>query len=99
MNLLCTLWVIASGAMIVIYIRYALANYPNSWRWELLLISSSFIWGIVMGSIVFPQIFSGAQLVLCLALTGAVSVFLNRYLGVPNMMYALPKKPAPNNSK
>lgn len=44
MNLLCTLWVIASGAMIVIYIRYALANYPNSWRWELLLISSSFIW-------------------------------------------------------
>lgn len=52
-----------------------------------------------MGSIVFPQIFSGAQLVLRLALTGAVSVFLNRYLGVPNMMYALPKKPAPNNSK
>jgi hypothetical protein len=99
MNVLCTLWVIASGAMIVIYIRYALANYPRSWRWELLLIGSSFIWGVVMGSIVFPEIFSGGQLVLYLVLTGAVSVFLNRYLGVPRMMFALPKKPTRNNSK
>ena len=99
MNLLCTLWVIASGAMIVIYIRYALANYPKSWRWELVLIGSSFVWGVVMGSIVFPQVFSGGQLMLCLALAGGVSVFLNRCLGVPRMMHSLPKKAAPTNSK
>ncbi len=98
-NLLCALWAVASGAMIVIYIRYALANYPKSWRWEVLLIGSSFIWGVVMGLIVFPQIYSGGELLLCLVLTGAVSVFLNRYLGVPRLMYALPKKQAPTTKE
>ena len=52
-----------------------------------------------MGSIVFPQVFSGGQLMLCLALAGGVSVFLNRCLGVPRMMHSLPKKAAPTNSK
>ena len=97
--LLSLLWVISLGAMIAIYLQYAYTNYPKSWRWEFLLIGSSFIWGCLLGLLVSIQRYSGSKLVLIVVICGIIAVVLNRYLGMHRLTHLLPKKKLPTDTK
>jgi len=93
--LLCLLWIVLLGVMIAIYLQYAYANYPKSWRWEFLLIGSSFIWGCILGLIASIQSYSDGMLILITVSCGIIAVILNRLVGMSRLMYLFPKRKLP----
>jgi hypothetical protein len=97
-TLLCFLWIVSLGIMIVIYLQYAYANYPKSKRWEFLLIGSSFIWGCSLGLLASIQSYTGGKLILVILLCGIISVILNRFVGMYRLIYLLPKRNLPTNT-
>jgi hypothetical protein len=82
----------AVAILITAYIRYAGANYPRSWRWEFLLIGTSFFFGCVLGALLFMGDFSGGTLIIIMLVIGSIFAFLYRFLFVHNMQYAIPKR-------
>ncbi len=92
--LLWILLAITIGILIAAYLRYAHANYPKSWRWELLLVGVPFVLGCVLGTALFMGDFSGGSLVLIVLVIGSVVAVLYRFLYVSNMRQVIPKRRA-----
>jgi hypothetical protein len=89
---LLILFAIAVGVTITAYLRYAYANYPKSWRWELLLIGSPFIVGSIMGILLFTTDFRGGILILIAMTLGFAFVVLFRFFSMYRLQHLIPKR-------
>lgn len=92
---LCISWTVALGASIIVHLRYAHANYPKSWRWELLLLGSTFVWGCIAGAAALMRDFSGYAFLFGTLSFGITAAVLYRMLFVKNMRRIIPKRPLP----
>lgn len=86
---------LGGGLIAFIYVRWAQANYPESWQWELLLIGVPFAWGFLLFLFaLLPSEGIGFSL-LYATLFGLFQVFVNRYLWMPQMLRLMPRRPEP----
>jgi hypothetical protein len=91
-TLLSTLWLISIIFSIAVYLRHAYANYPKSWRWELLLVGSSFVWGCISGAIILLKDYSGVAFVLGVLAFGSAAAILYRFFFMDNLRHLIPKR-------
>ncbi len=100
MAFLVVTWLVLAVLAVVVQLRYAYANYPRSWRWEALLISSSFACGSVLGLILFGAGYKDLTLASVVIACGLAFAFIYRFLFVYNVQHVIPKRKSPtdNNS-
>ncbi len=91
--ILSVLLVIALGITIFGQLRYAAANYPGSWRRQLVLIlGPSFACGCIFGVIILLRDYSGLTFWLGVVACGLVYAFVMRVFFVSNVQHVLPKR-------
>jgi hypothetical protein len=91
--ILCVLLVIALGITIFGQLRYAAANYPESWRRQfVLLLGHSFACGSILGVIILLRDYSGLTFWLGVVACGLVYAFVMRVFFVSNVQHVLPKR-------
>ena len=96
---LCGLLILLGVANIVVYVRYAQANYPQSRRWEYMLIGVPFLLGSAIGAVLAGKDFPSVFFVLFVLGNGAAFAFLYRCLYVQNMQHVMPKRVTPRDRK
>lgn len=92
---LITLWILSGGATIAVYLLYAYANYPKSWRWELLLIGSSFVCGCISGVFILVKDFRGIAFALGVLLSGCAFAIVFRFFFLDSVRRGIPKRASP----
>jgi hypothetical protein len=93
------LWLLFTTAVVVIYMKYARANYPSAWRWEYLLLGSSFVWGGTVGLLLsLDSTLISNKTVLTAIMCGLAAVVLFRFIGVARLRHLLPQKTTPPTS-
>ena len=92
--------ILSAGALIgIIYLRWAHANYPKSWRWELLLMGVPFALGALFSFWVYsPAPNLGGRILFALAM-GLTIVFLFRYVGLSRLTNAIPPRKPPKGTQ
>jgi len=96
--LLALLLALCLGATIFIQLRYAYANYPKSWRWQFLLVGSSFALGCVMGVIILARDYQGEALAVGVLAFGVACVVVYRFFFLSNVQHVIPKRKPPPGS-
>lgn len=96
--LLGLLLVLSLSATILIQLRYAYENYPRSWRWEFLLVGSSFALGCTMGVMIFGRDYQGGALAVGVLATGVACVVVYRFFFLSNVQHVIPKRKPPPGS-
>ena len=96
-TLLLILWTVSVSSIIVIYLRYAYANYRKSQRWEVLLIGSGFACGCVSGAIILKGDYSGGTLALGVLSSGCAFAIIFRFFFLHNIQRVIPKRPPPDD--
>ncbi len=90
------LWLLSTGAVVVIYMKYARANFPSAWRWEFLLLGSSFVWGGTVGLLLtLDSTLIINKTLLTAIVCGLAAVVLFRFVGVARLRHLLPPKTIP----
>lgn len=95
--LLSVLWAASVASVIVIYLNYGYANYPKSWRWELLLISSSFVCGCMSGVILMIKDYNGGSFALGVLFMGCAFIVIFRFFFIHSVLRVIPKRPPPGD--
>lgn len=90
---LLVLWVLSLGIILLVQLRYASANYPRSWHWEFLLISTSFVSGCIMGAALFMRYYGSGTFVTSVITFGLTFVVVFRFFFLQRIRRVIPKRP------
>jgi len=84
------LWLISGGVGIYIQIRHAWANYPGSPTWFIARFGSTFLNGVLLGTLLFLRDIGGLRLVIVAILCGVVFGTLFTWLSPHKLKELIP---------